>query len=309
MPELTQKVPPKSARRCTCVAVREICDFTLDLIRQKNPDLNEKQVKAASQEIIRCAGEALMKDLRFLKRRKVIRGGCAANTSKAVEKTPMSQEQLLKNEEQAVAEKENEEVANENAAVLEDLANKTFTIREFVASVEEIVEANPMSVEKIDPIEPVRSNNNRPTTKNRLKNWFKKILEYLHPKSALPIDHGVFLPIPRPPSLDKAAEAIEEANNENAALQVTPQLANGRRRTLSKIPIRTPKVASVNRSVSVASSTSDEGISVNSPISEALAVLPDISNTVEGIITELENIESALQELKRKPAVYNPVMF
>lgn len=50
-------------RDCRCAAVLKISVFTLNLIRETYPDMNEKEVKFATQELIQLTGETLKREL------------------------------------------------------------------------------------------------------------------------------------------------------------------------------------------------------------------------------------------------------
>lgn len=56
-------------RDCRCFSILKISAFTLDLVRENYPDMNEKEMKFATQELIQYTAETLKKDLYSNRRR------------------------------------------------------------------------------------------------------------------------------------------------------------------------------------------------------------------------------------------------
>lgn len=285
----------KTYHKCTCVAVREIRDFTLTKIRQTNPNLTENEIKMTSQEVIRCVSEALKKDLRLPKWRKIAkREGCGNKLSKAVDSMLPSV-------------KKEEVVKNTKEVVLPDLVNTTFTIRkQVVLYSQEILESVPISVEETTDSEEesLKSNEHQKFSKNRLKKIFHKIINYLTPT----LKQGVQLSALQP-SVEDAIEAVEEEHLkiQNTSVSTTK---NSSKAPKCRIPVRIPNPgAGTATSASRLTSSSCSTISANSPGSEALGVLPEISHKVRDLKSELASIESALNRLKRPMQSYAPAVF
>lgn len=303
---IVHKSTPKRSRKCSCVAVREIRNFTLFMVREMNPDLDEWEVRASSQDIIRCVSESLWKDLRNYTSPKVIRGAAARRAlTGTVVKKHMSQELLLIKQETEETRPVSEENVDENATDLPDVVNATFTIRKHV-SIEEIFEETPVSVvETRVSLEFLEPQSETTSTKKRLKEIFKKILQCLTSIAFSP-EPGIIIPLPKQPDVDEALEATEETNHilDKEEKKVSTKLPK------CKIPVRITRSTSSRSSGSRKSSTSSDSVSLNSPISEALCVFPNISHKVNDLKCELDNIESVLKDLERKPSqVYVPIVF